>query len=127
MFAFPRKVFANIALHPGWEFMVLYLKQEFDNRSERSPVGATFCCNNMNHTYVPSFIGMDYNYTLGIPVYRQMLFQTIRKRCTKERGFTKIDFSMTAAFEKRKKSGQLLFRKWLTVKDDDNLRQLIGV
>lgn len=123
-FSFPRKLFANMAQDPNWEFIVAYLKNEYDGREERLPVGVMFCYKNTNATYVPSFIGMDYEYIQQYQVYRQLLYQTIKR--AQQLGFSKIDFGMTAAFEKRK-VGATIIPKVAYVQPKDNFTmELIG-
>lgn len=58
------------------------------------------CYHNSNHTYVPAFVGMDYEYLNDFYTYRQLLYQTIKRAIVLQ--FTTIDLGMTAAFEKRK-------------------------
>jgi 7-keto-8-aminopelargonate synthetase-like enzyme len=123
-FSFPRKLFSEMAKHPCWEFIVAYVKPEYDERPERIPVGVMFCYKNMEHTYVPSFIGMDYNYIQQYQLYRQLLYQTIKRARTLQ--FKKIDFGMTAAFEKRK-VGATIIPKTAYVQAKDNFTlELIG-
>lgn len=113
-----------MAKHPHWEFIVAYLKKEYDVREMRIPIGVMFCYKNMGHTYVPSFIGMDYNYIQEYQVYRQLLYQTIKR--ARSMNFAKIDFGMTAAFEKRK-VGATITPKVAYVQAKDNFTlELIG-
>ena len=123
-FSFPKKLFIRMAKHPQWEFIVAYLKKEYDSREHRIPIGVMFCYKNMNHTYVPSFIGMDYNYIQEYQLYRQLLYQTIKR--ARSLNFKKIDFGMTAAFEKRK-VGATIIPKVAYVQAKDNFTlELIG-
>jgi 7-keto-8-aminopelargonate synthetase-like enzyme len=124
-FSFPRQLFTRISEHPNWEFMVMYLKPEYDTRPVRLPVGVMFCYKNMEHTYVPSFIGMDYNYTQEFQIYRQMLYQTILR--AKSLNFKKIDFGLSASFEK-KKVGAEVIEKFAYIQAKDNFSmELMGV
>jgi len=124
-FSFPRQLFTRISAHPNWEFIVMYLKPEYDTRPERVPVGVMFCYKNMGHTYVPSFIGMDYNYTQEFQIYRQMLYQTILR--AKALNFQKIDFGLSASFEK-KKVGAEVIEKYAYIQAKDNFSmELMGV
>jgi hypothetical protein len=84
----------------NWEFIVLRLKKKFASTRTAKPVGVMFCYKNLNHTYVPNYIGLDYRYTEEFQIYRQLLFQTIKR--TKTIKFHKVDFGMTATFEKKK-------------------------
>lgn len=123
-FSFPKQLFSEMSSNPNWEFITLYLKKEYDTRAERIPVAVMFCYKNMGHTYVPSFIGMDYNYTGEYQIYRQMLYQTIKR--AKNLDFKKIDFGMTASFEK-KKVGASLIQKVAYVQAKDNFSmELMG-
>jgi hypothetical protein len=124
-FSFPRKLFTVMAQHADWEFIELRLKKEYDQREEREPVAVMFCYKNMEHTYVPSFIGMDYNYTQEFQIYRQMLYQTIVR--AHSLGFKKIDFGMSASFEK-KKVGATITPKVAYIQAKDNFSlELIGM
>jgi hypothetical protein len=123
-FSFSKQLFSEMSSNPNWEFITLYLKKEYDTRAERIPVAVMFCYKNMEHTYVPSFIGMDYNFTGEYQVYRQMLYQTIKR--AKSLDFKKIDFGMTASFEK-KKVGASLIQKVAYVQAKDNFSmELMG-
>jgi 7-keto-8-aminopelargonate synthetase-like enzyme/predicted N-acyltransferase len=123
-FSFPKKLFSSMAKNSNWEFIVAYLKKEYDSRDLRIPVGVMFCYKNMNHTYVPSFIGMDYNYIHDYQIYRQLLYQTIVR--ARQLNFQKIDFGMTAAFEKRKVGATIIPKSaYVQAKDNFSL-ELIG-
>lgn len=123
-FSFPRKLFSTMAKHPQWEFVVAYLKKEYDPRERRIPVGVMYCYKNMESTYVPSFIGMDYDYIQEYQIYRQLLYQTIKR--ARHLNFKRIDFGMTAAFEKRK-VGATIIPKTAYVQAKDNFTlELIG-
>jgi hypothetical protein len=124
-FSFPKALFSEMASNPNWEFIVLHLKKEFAPNQERTPVAVMFCYKNMGHTYVPSFIGMDYSYTTEFEIYRQMLYQTIVR--AKALDFKKIDFGMSASFEK-KKVGATVVPKVAYIQAKDNFSmELMGV
>ena len=124
-FSFPKKLFSDMSENPLWEFIVLYLKKEYDDRPEHLPVGVMFCYKNMEHTYVPSLIGIDYTYMHEHQIYRQMLFQTIKR--ARALNFKKIDFGMTASFEKRK-VGATIVSKFAYIQAKDNFTmELLGV
>jgi hypothetical protein len=82
--------------HSDWEFILLYLKNGISNPL----VGILFCYKNTNHTYVPALIGMDYTWAKEFQLYRQLLFQAIKR--ARELNLNKIDFGVSATFEKRK-------------------------
>lgn len=125
MFTLPKKLFTMMSRHSHWEFLTLYLKEHHTTGSTEIPVGVMFCYKNMEEMYTPAFIGMDYEYTEEHQVYRQLLYQTIKR--AKELGFKKIDFGMTASFEK-KKVGATIIPKTAYVQAKDNYSmELMGV
>jgi predicted N-acyltransferase len=124
-FAFPEKLFLSMSDDPHWEFIVLYLKHEYDLRPVRTPVGVMFCYKNMDHTYVPAFIGMDYDYTQDHQIYRQLLFQTIKR--ARDLSFKKINFGLTASFEKRKVGASVTQRVAYVQARDNFSMGLIGL
>ena len=114
-----------MATNALWEFIVLYLKKDRALGAKRKPVGVMFCYKNSEYTYVPAFIGMDYDYVREYQVYRQMLYQTTLR--ARELNFKRIDFGMTAAFEK-KKIGAEVTEKYAYVQAKDNFNmELMGV
>lgn len=101
-FRYSQEVFENMNKSPNWEFIVLALKADAENPF----VGIMFCYKNNNHTYVPELIGMDYNCAKEYQLYRQLLFQTIKR--ANELQFQKIDFGVSASFEKRKLGARII-------------------
>ena len=119
-FAFPKKLFYEMGKHPLWEFLVLDLKEE--NESEGAS-GVMFCYKN-HTTYVPAFIGMKYDKAREYNLYRQLLFQTVKRAISLQ--FSRIDFGMTAAFEK-KKLGAQVEKKFAYIQAKDNYSmELLG-
>ncbi len=97
-FTYPLNVFNKMNDYNSWEFIVIYLKT---NKSiEPEMVGVVFGYKNSEHTYVPVLIGMDYEYVQKLNLYRQLLFQIIKR--ANALGYKKIDFGFSATFEKRK-------------------------
>lgn len=115
-FTYPKNLFTKMVGDKNWEFIILHLKKDFNSYS-KDPVGVMFCYKNLNHTYVPNYIGMDYKYSEKYQIYRQLLFQTIKR--AKDLNFKKIDFGMTASFEKRK-VGATVIPKFSYVQAKDN-------
>lgn len=101
-FRYTHEVFENMNDSPNWEFILLTLKAEIENPF----VGVMFCYKNNNHTYVPELIGMDYEWAKEYQLYRQLLFQTIKRACALQ--FQKIDFGVSASFEKRKLGARVI-------------------
>jgi len=119
-FPFPEKIFNLMNEDPNWEFIMLYLKNKTDGTE---PVGVMFCYMNSSRTYVPEFIGMDYNYAREYNIYRQLLYQTIIR--AQNLSFSRIDFGLTAAFEKRKLGARVIPKVcYVQAKDNFSLELL---
>ncbi|MFT6638801.1 MAG: 7-keto-8-aminopelargonate synthetase-like enzyme/predicted N-acyltransferase [Flavobacterium sp.] len=101
-FQYAKSVFENMNTCSNWEFILLYLNSEDDTPL----IGVMFCYKNQNHTYVPELIGMDYNWAKEFNLYRQLLFQTIKR--ANELNFPQIDFGVSASFEKRKLGAEII-------------------
>ncbi|MBZ9650873.1 aminotransferase class I/II-fold pyridoxal phosphate-dependent enzyme [Psychroflexus montanilacus] len=100
-FSYPYALFDHMNSSPQWEFISLYLKD-----TERTLAGVMFCYKNSNAIYAPAIVGMDYNYARTYNVYRQLLFQTILR--AKDLDQSRIDFGLTAGFEKRKVGAEVI-------------------
>ncbi|TYA89189.1 aminotransferase class I/II-fold pyridoxal phosphate-dependent enzyme [Seonamhaeicola marinus] len=119
-FTFPEKLFKNMSNHPNWEFIAVSLK---DNPEKM--IGVMLCYNNCNYSYVPAFIGMDYECLKEFHTYRQLLYQTIKRAINMK--YRHIDLGMTASFEKRK-LGAVVEEKCAYIQTSDNYTlELIGV
>ncbi|WP_162425821.1 aminotransferase class I/II-fold pyridoxal phosphate-dependent enzyme [Pontibacter pudoricolor] len=95
---FPEKLFKEININPDWEFIVLYLKEEFS--TNRDSVAVCFCHKNSAKVYSPMLIGMDYDYLAEFGIYRQAIFQVINR--ANELNCTKINFGISATIEKQR-------------------------
>ncbi|TDN94968.1 7-keto-8-aminopelargonate synthetase-like enzyme [Salegentibacter sp. 24] len=114
-FKFPRKLFSEMAKSPKWDFLVLYLKADRNNVSDKI-VGVMFCTGSGN-TFIPALVGMDYEYNEKFNIYRQLLYQTIKTAGILK--YEKINFGLSANFEK-KKLGATLTPKVAYIQADDN-------
>lgn len=112
-FPYNREVFKNMNSCPNWEFIILTLK----DAPEKNLVGIMFCYKNSGKVYVPELIGMDYIAGDGFNLYRQLLYQTIKRARELEIG--RIDFGISASFEK-KKLGASVIPKVAYVQARDN-------
>jgi 7-keto-8-aminopelargonate synthetase-like enzyme len=101
-FRYSQEVFENMNESPNWEFILLALKIDTENPF----VGVMFCYKNTYNTYVPELIGMDYKWAKEYQLYRQLLFQTIKRANALQ--FRKINFGVSASFEKRKLGAQII-------------------
>lgn len=112
-FKYSKSVFEHMNKHNNWEFILLELKNV-----EKSPLaGVIFCYKNQDLNYVPELVGMDYNYLEDFQLYRQLLFQTIKR--ANQLHFTNINFGISASFEK-KKLGATIIPKIAYVQIRDN-------
>jgi len=112
-FPYSREVFKKMNSCPNWEFIILTLK----DAPEENFVGIMFCYKNSGNVYVPELIGMDYIAGDGFNLYRQLLYQTIKRARELEIG--RIDFGISASFEK-KKLGASIIPKVAYVQARDN-------
>ncbi|MFT2007918.1 GNAT family N-acetyltransferase [Pontibacter sp. 13R65] len=120
-FLFPNKLFYLMNDNNSWEFVVLYLKD--DAAPIRKPVSVCFCHINSDNIYSPALIGMNYDYLKEYGVYRQTLYQVIRRanalKCKK------VNFGISASIEK-KKLGATLYPKvgYYQAKDNYTMEML---
>jgi hypothetical protein len=64
------------------------------------------CYKNVRKIYTSAVVGMDYQFSRDYNIYRQLLYRTIMR--AKTLGFKRIDFGLTAGFEKRKVGAQVI-------------------
>lgn len=119
-FSYPLVLFKNMSEDPNWEFVII-TTIEYPNKI----IGVMFCYKNNNKTYVPSLVGMDYDYLDTYQTYRQLLYQTIKRAI--QINFKHIDLGMTASFEKRK-LGATVEDKFAYIQTSDNFTlELLGL
>ncbi len=119
-FSYPLVLFKNMSDSPNWEFIIITIP-ELPNMI----IGVMFCYKNNNHTYVPSLVGMDYDFIDKYQTYRQLLYHTIKRSI--QLNFRHIDFGMTASFEKRK-LGATVEEKYAYIQTSDNYTlELLGL
>lgn len=94
-FSFPKKLFQNMSAHPNWEFILISSLEK-----PKNIIGVMLCYTNIHKTYIPAFVGMDYDKLEQYHTYRQLLYQTIKRACEKKHKH--ISLGITASFEKRK-------------------------
>ncbi|WP_367757338.1 aminotransferase class I/II-fold pyridoxal phosphate-dependent enzyme [Flavobacterium sp. WC2430] len=123
-FTYPIEVFKKMESNRQWEFILLYLKNEEKKEITNPLVGILFCYKNTGNTYVPALIGMDYSYAKKFQLYRQLLFQAIKR--ARHLNLNKIDFGLSATFEKRK-LGATVIQKVAYIQARDNFSmELMG-
>lgn len=112
-FTYSKSIFEQMNEHPHWEFILLSLATVDDP----AVVGVMFCYKNSSHTYVPALIGMNYGVAKELHLYRQLLFQTIKRAYALK--VSEIDFGVSASFEKRK-LGAVVLPKVAYIQSRDN-------
>lgn len=112
-FRYTIEVFENMNNCPNWEFILLQLKSEQSD----SFIGVMFCYKNDKNNYVPELIGMDYEKAKEFQLYRQLLFQTLKRANTLQ--IPNVDFGVSATFEKRK-LGAVVLSKVAYIQTRDN-------
>lgn len=119
-FSFPNKLFEKMSSHPNWEFITISTLTK-----PNKMIGVMLCYKNSHKTYIPAFVGMDYQYLNELHIYRQLLYQTIKRAI--DLGFQHIALGLTAAFEKRK-LGANVHEKFAYIQTADNYTlELMGV
>lgn len=119
-FSFPEKLFKTMSEHPDWEFITIRLMEE-----PKTMIGVMLCYKNPHQSYVPAFVGMEYDYLTKYCTYRQLLYQTIKRAIKLE--MNKIDLGMTASFEKRK-LGAVIEERFAYIQTSDNYTlELMGI
>ncbi len=119
-FPFPMQVFQNMATHSNWEFITISLPE-----TPEKLIGVMCCYKNHKEVFVPAFVGMDYTVNTQYHIYRQLLYQTIKRAMTLN--FKQVDFGMTAAFEKRK-LGATVNEAFAYIQTSDNFAlELMGL
>lgn len=119
MFLYPKDILVKLSRHPNWEFMVLKLKPEFDSRPERKAVAVGWHYVTKTH-FAPMIIGIDYNYSSMYKVYKQALYQVLKRARTLN--LSKVYLGLSADTEKRKLGAEQYPKvAYLQTKDNFNL------
>jgi len=112
-FIYPEGAFKEMNASSQWEFIYL----EAGDKTESEILGVMFCYKNSKQTYVPSLIGMDYEHNREYQTYRQLLYESIKR--ANELNFQRVDFGISANFEK-KKLGAKLYKRRAYVRSENN-------
>jgi len=98
-FPYPVKMLKYLSDAPGFEFIVLKLKPEFspDNQSRIVSIGS--CYRGMKY-YTMFLLGMDYDFVFTHGVYRQTLFQALKR--ARQIGYENVYMGLSADIEKNK-------------------------
>jgi 7-keto-8-aminopelargonate synthetase-like enzyme len=100
-FSYPYSLFQHMNTSSQWEFIMIYLKDK-----NMPLAGVMFCYKNSGNIYTPAIVGMDYKWSREYNIYRQLLYQTILR--AGKLGNRRIDFGLTAGFEKRKVGARVI-------------------
>jgi len=101
-FELPLKLFKNINRYKGWETIEICFNEELSmkNETEGKAVGMVFCYNSVRKNYCPMIIGLDYSFNGEYFIYRQALYQMIKKG--RMNNSKRIYIGMDASIEKQK-------------------------
>jgi hypothetical protein len=115
-FPYPKKVFEQMQNYPNWEFIVLRLKNDDGTLSQPVSIGA--CYRTSTH-YSPMLLGMRYDYLQSHKVYKQSLFQVLKRAA--ELKLPTVYFGFSADTDKRKFGARQIPRvAYLQAKDNFN-------
>ena len=103
-FLYPKKVFEHMNISQAWEFILLYPKEKMKGSSD--PIGVMFCFKGNKPSYVPSLVGLNYEFNHQYQTYRQLLYESIKRAGTLN--YKNVDFGISASFEKRKLGAEVL-------------------
>lgn len=78
LFDYPKNILKILSNHSNWEFIILKLKPEFDTRSERKALAVMWTYISKTHLS-PMIIGMDYRYNAEFKVYKQAIYQVLKR------------------------------------------------
>lgn len=99
MFVYPKDILKKLSKHHNWEFIVLKLKPEFDSRSERKAVAVIWTYATEKHL-APMIIGIDYDYNNEFKVYKQAIYQVLKR--ARMLNLTKTYLGLSADIDKHK-------------------------
>lgn len=105
----PKKLFNDLCNYKGWEVIELNMHNE--------PVAMVFCYKSSLNNYCPMIIGMNYKINAEYHIYRQALYQMIKRG--RDLKCRHIYLGMDASVEKRKFGAEVL-QKSLYIQSDDN-------
>jgi hypothetical protein len=99
--------------------MVLTLKPEFDTRNERKAVCAAWHYVTESH-FSPMIIGIDYTFNSDFKVYKQALYQVLKR--ARELNLNRVYLGLSADQEKRKYGAKQYQRvAYMQTKDNFNM------
>ncbi|MDO8999678.1 MAG: aminotransferase class I/II-fold pyridoxal phosphate-dependent enzyme [Bacteroidota bacterium] len=123
-FTLPFKLFENMVQNKNWEVIELRFNNELFNFKEihDSTLSIIFCYKSVKSNYCPMIIGLDYQYNNKYFIYRQSLFQIIKR--SKDLNFNSVYLGMEASIEKQKIKAKPI-QKSMYFQADENYNQEI--
>ena len=123
-FTLPNKLFFNMFKTKNWEAIEINFNPVFatENKIKDTVIAVVFCYRSANSNYCPMIIGLNYNYNDKCFIYRQSLFQIIKR--SNILGLNSIYLGMEASIEKQKFKAQPL-SKSVYLQLDENYNQEI--
>ncbi|HEU4412932.1 MAG TPA: aminotransferase class I/II-fold pyridoxal phosphate-dependent enzyme [Polyangiaceae bacterium] len=97
VFPLPERVVEGFLTSPSWEVVTLRLRPECGGPADGAPV-AWYAAHVSGGHYMPFLCGLDYRYVTEHGVYRQTLYQMVRR--ARECGASVLHLGMDADFEK---------------------------
>ena len=114
IFKYPRKAYQEMSNNKNWEFVCLVAGDK---------TVAVGCCYVTENAYFPVLLGMDYELNKEIKVYKQMLFQVVKRAIELKK--SKVHFGLSADLEKRKMGAKTIPKFAFTyVRDNYNFEVL---
>ncbi|MDC8973400.1 bifunctional aminotransferase class I/II-fold pyridoxal phosphate-dependent enzyme/GNAT family N-acetyltransferase [Mycobacterium marinum] len=99
IFQYPSDVLKSLVAQENWEFVVLRLKADYDDRAERLPVAVSWNYRGkLGYHWV--IVGIDYEYNRKFGVYRQAMYQTVRR--ARLLGYEHVSLGLSSDEEKKK-------------------------
>ncbi len=110
---------------PGFEFLIVRLKPEFspDNKNQIVSIGS--CYKGLDY-YTMFLLGMDYDFVYSHGVYRQTLFQAVKR--ARQIGYQNVYMGLSADIEKNKFGARQYPRaSYVQAKDNFNFELLEAI
>jgi 7-keto-8-aminopelargonate synthetase-like enzyme/predicted N-acyltransferase len=119
-FNYPEKFFKNISDYKNWEFIILKLNPNLCDDAPTDPIAVIFSYKSSGDNYNAVFLGMDYDYVYKYNVYKQVIFQIIKR--AKALNARKASLGFSASLEKRKFGARAIPKiAYVQAKDNFNM------
>jgi 7-keto-8-aminopelargonate synthetase-like enzyme len=118
VFDYPEKLFSRMSDHSNWEFIVIKLKS--DSQRTELPIAVIFAYKSESNNYSPMIMGMNYDYLESHNLYKQALYQIIKRG--RELNCKRIYLGLSASFEKKKLGARIIPKvAYVQAKDNYNM------